>query len=98
MVKLLRVFMNDTSIRFLHKAGIPQKTIGYYRIRLFRDLTPRDFLFFVMDMETKYVWDIAVESKYSKKKRELADQVSQMISGGGEVRDMQKKLQLLHLL
>jgi len=49
-------------------------------------------------METKYVWDIAVQEKFTLKKRKIVDEVSQMISCGGDVRSMQKKLQLLNLL
>jgi len=69
---------------------VPDKTVS--------GMTPRDFLFFVMGMETKYVWDIAVQNKYSKKKRELADQVSHMISSGGSVKEMQIKMRQLNIL
>jgi hypothetical protein len=51
-----------------------------------------------MNMQQKYVWDIAVENNYRKKKLRIVNEVSQMVSYGGDVRNMQKKLHLLNLL
>jgi hypothetical protein len=49
-------------------------------------------------METKYVWDIAVQEKFTLKKRKIVDEVSQMISFGGNVKDMKTKLRQLNIL
>jgi len=49
-------------------------------------------------MQQKYVWDVAVENNYTKKKLKLVNEVSQTISCGGNIRNMQKKLHLLNLL
>jgi hypothetical protein len=49
-------------------------------------------------MEQKYVWDVAVQEKYSERKRKIANEISHMISFGGNVKDMRVKLRQLNIL
>jgi hypothetical protein len=49
-------------------------------------------------MQQKYVWDIAVQEKYTEKKRKIANEVSRMVSFGGNVKDMRLKLRQLNIL
>jgi hypothetical protein len=47
-------------------------------------------------METKYVWDIAVEKAFSKKQLEMIKLVSNTISHGGNIMQVQRALKQLN--
>lgn len=72
----------------------------YYRIRLnFRDKvffgnTLPDIFTFVIDMQKlKYVWDIVTERELTAKQLVAVNEISKMISSGGEVKEIKQRVQ-----
>jgi hypothetical protein len=46
----------------------------------------------------KYAWDITTERDFSTRQMNTINQISEMISNGGNVAELKKKLRLVSLL
>jgi len=46
----------------------------------------------------KYAWDITCEKDFSDKQLKTINQISEMISNGGNITELKKKLRLVSLL
>jgi len=51
-----------------------------------------------MESNTKYVWDITAEKRFSERQLEIVDEIAFTISKGGNIQEMKKKLEQLKLL
>jgi len=46
----------------------------------------------------KYAWDITCEREFSDRQLKTIDQISEMISNGGSVNDLKKKMRFAKIL
>ncbi|MBS3054862.1 MAG: hypothetical protein J4452_00010 [Candidatus Aenigmarchaeota archaeon] len=51
-----------------------------------------------METNSKYVWDITAERRFTDHQLELVDEIAYTISQGGDVKEMKEKLQQLKLV
>lgn len=59
---------------------------------------PRPFIFCDrMETNSKYVWDITAERRFTDHQLGLVDEIAYTISQGGDVKEMKEKLQQLKL-